>query len=576
MKVNPCNNSLSHDIGPRFKPGFIIKSVVFLTLLLVLASCSSIDKRDRTWGPYGASVEKEHPAEQAAQPVRPEPEMRAAKPAPVESAAGPQVEPEPEIQAKPAPEPPTGPDICVFDIPDKTKIQEYYDQFTGPWKQTFERWLERSRVYLPMVRQVFEERGLPMDLALLPFAESGFNPFAYSRAGAAGMWQFMPGTARKYGLHVDWWIDQRRDPYLSTIAAADYLSDLYEMFGDWNLALAGYNAGEGKVSRAIRVDKTEDFFEMAENGRVLRRETRSYVPKFMALLKIVRNLEELGYRSIDWDREFKFAMVELPGGTDLLALAKACDMSWNEFKQQNPAFRRQVTPPDMTTIAYIPVELSAKAEQHLAQAAESRPHAGYSRYRVRSGDSWWRISNRFGVPISVLKRINNRSSNLLRPGQWVIVPVPSSTVASSAPASTPREETRRIAQQRGNYIVRPGDTLWDLSQMFGVSIETLKQANGLASARSLRAGQKLYIPDRGEQATREARREAREAREHIMSEAAAEKGKPTMVSYLVRKGDTLWDIARQFGVTTEDLKSWNNLPGNARIYPGDEIKVYVD
>lgn len=151
--------------------------------------------------------------------------------------------------------------------------------------------VKKGRAYLPYILSVFRRYNIPDDLIFLPFAESGFNPRAYSRAGAAGIWQFMPATARKYGLTVNWWIDERLDPFRSTIAAAKYLSDLYKMFGDWYLALAAYNAGEGKISKALRKSKMNNFFHIAK-PRYLRRETRMYVPKFMAILKIIRNLKK--------------------------------------------------------------------------------------------------------------------------------------------------------------------------------------------------------------------------------------------------------------------------------------------
>lgn len=377
------------------------------------------------------------------------------------------------------------------------------------------------------------------------------------------MWQFMRGTGRLYGLKSDWWIDERRDPYKATDAAARHLRDLYDRFGDWYLALAAYNAGTGKISRALKQAGCNDFFELSEKNRRLsrrvrlKRETKHYVPKFIAISKIFQNLDTLGFEPVSWDKEEEVVPVKLPGGTDLLALARAGGMSWDEFHKFNPAFRRQVSPPHMESSAYLPV---AKADKMMAYLADpgSRPYAGYTRYRVRSGDSWWRISRRYGVPISVLKKVNNTRSNILRPGQHVMVPGSSS---GRAVASSSSSKTRAIAAKRGNYVVRSGDTLWSISRKFGTTVNTLKRSNGLRSSR-LRVGQKLYIPNNSATATKQAVKEAG-------------KVKTQLVKYKVRRGDNLWTIARKFGVKVSDLRRWNSLNSRGTIYAGQRIKVYV-
>lgn len=457
----------------------------------------------------------------------------------------------------------------LFDLEahETKEVERYFNYFNHKARKTMVRWLERSQPYLPYVRRVFTQYGLPQDLVLLPFTESGYNVKAYSWAGAGGMWQFMRATGGRYGLKSDWWIDERRDPYKSTDAAARHLRDLYDEFGDWYLALAAYNAGSGKISRALRLSGTNDFFELTKNNRKLsyrvrlRTETKHYVPKFIAISKIFQNLDTLGFEPVSWEMEEEVVPVKLPGGTDLLALAKAGNMSWAEFHRHNPAFRRQVSPPHMEATAYLPV---AKADKMMAYLADpdSRPYAGYTRYRVRSGDSWWRISRRYGVPISVLKKVNNTHSNTLRPGQYVMVPGHGSTskVASSSKSSS-TAKTRAIAAQRGNYVVRSGDTLWSISQTFGTTVNTLKQSNGLYSSR-LKVGQKLYIPNSSSKATKQAVKDAG-------------KVKTQMVRYKVRRGDNLTSIARKFGVKVSDLRKWNSLNSKGMIYAGQRLVVYV-
>lgn len=450
----------------------------------------------------------------------------------------------------------------LFDLEahETKEVEQYFNYFNHKARKTMVRWLERSQPYLPYVRRVFTKYDLPQDLVLLPFVESGYNVRAYSWAGAGGMWQFMKGTGRLYGLKSDWWIDERRDPYKSTDAAARHLRDLYDRFGDWYLALAAYNAGEGKISRALKKAGCDDFFELSEKNRKLsrrirlKRETRHYVPKFIAISKIFQNLDTLGFEPVSWDMETQVVPVQLPGGTDLLALAKAGGMSWSEFHKYNPAFRRQVSPPHMEASAYLPVDKADKMMAYLADPG-SRPYAGYTRHRVRSGDSWWRISRRYHVPISVLKKVNNTRSNTLRPGQYVMVPgngssrsVAASRSASSSASSTQRAQTRAIAQQRGNYVVRSGDSLWSIAKKFGTTVSTVKRANGLRSNR-LKAGQKLYIPDNSGAATKQAAKDAGKVGE--------------VVRYKVRRGDNLWSISRRFNTTVASIKASNNLHGNS-------------
>ena len=463
----------------------------------------------------------------------------------------------------------------LFDLePHETEeVELFFTYYNHKARKTMERWLERSQPYLPYVRRVFTQYGLPQDLVLLPFVESGYNVKAYSWAGAGGMWQFMKGTGRLYDLKADWWIDERRDPYKATEAAARHLRDLHDKFGDWYLALAAYNAGEGKISRALKQAKCDDFFELTEKNRKLssrnrlKKETRHYVPKFIAISKIFQNLDTLGFEPVSWDMEEEIVPVKVPGGTDLLALARSGNMTWTEFHTYNPAFRRQVSPPQMEATAYLPVDKADKMMAYLADPG-SRPYAGYTRYRVRSGDSWWRISNKYGVPVAVLKGVNNTRSNTLRPGQYVMVPGNGSSRSVSASAdsaptssSSSKAATRAIAAQRGNYVVRSGDTLWSISRSFGTTVSTLKQANGLRSSR-LKVGQKVYIPNSSNAATKQAVKDA-------------EKVKSQLVQYKVRRGDNLTTISRKFGVTVSDLRRWNSLNSRGTIYAGQKLKLYV-
>lgn len=447
-----------------------------------------------------------------------------------------------------------------LDLVDTEDVQQYFGFFTHRARSTFANWLKRAETYLPFVRQTITEAGLPQDIAMLPFAESGYNVFAVSRAGAVGMWQFIPGTGRKYGLTVDWWLDERRDPVLSTKAALRYLSDLYEMFGDWYLALAAYNAGEAKIGRALERTQASDFFDLASHNRQLKGktklklETRHYVPKFIAISKIFQNLESLGFEPFNWGNAAELETIQVPPGTDLLALAKSGNISWSDFHDLNPAFRRQVSPPYKTCTAVAPKEAKAPMLAYLADPG-SRSFAGYKSYVVCKGDSWQKIATKCAVPQDVLRQLN--ASAGLKPGSTLMIPNKSS----------PREDlyskskTRSLAKARANYKVRKGDTVYSIATKYKVGIKTLLAANGLKSAKSLRTGMKLYIPDATGKATRKSMREAEEVEKQL-------------VRYKVRDGDTLWSISKKFGVSTKELKKWNALSGKADIRPGDKLKVY--
>ncbi len=453
----------------------------------------------------------------------------------------------------------------ALDVHETKEFLYYYKFYTdykddgspGKGRKAFTRWLERAKPFLPYVRKVINQKGLPEDIIFLPFAESGYNPWAYSWAGAGGMWQFMRGTGKMYGLRVDWWVDERRDPYRSTEAATAYLTKLYGDFDDWYLALAAYNAGEGKVGRAIRQSGSNDYFEISQNPRLLKLETRHYVPKILAILHIVRNLEKLGFDPIDWDYDPEVVTTEIKGGTDLIALASACGMDWKEFNKYNPMFRRTASPPDTEMLVYLP-----KAKLELAQtflkSKGARPFAGYSHYKVCSGDSWWRISRRSGVPVNVLKRVNNTSANTLQPGQMVLIPGQNSKFAA---VSTPVSKTQQYAKTRANYIVRKGDSLWSISRQFEVSLDTLKRSNGLRSGR-IKPGQKLYIPNAGAEATKVAVRQAESVRQ--------------VITHRVRSGDTIWAIARRYNVQAQNILSTNNLSKTSVIRPGDKLKIVVE
>ena len=439
-----------------------------------------------------------------------------------------------------------------LDTEENEDVQRYFHYYAHAQRGTMENWLKRAQSYLPHIRQRFLAEGLPEDLIYLPFAESGFNTFAVSPSGAGGIWQFMPQTARNYGLTVDSWVDERRDPYKSTEAAISYLKKLHADFGDWSLALAAYNAGEGAIGRALKKTGCEDYFSLCEASGDLKKETKLYVPKFLALVKVARNLEKLGFEPLDLEKRIPApSYLRAKPNTDLLALAQSIGLGWKPFRELNPSLRKQEIPRAVQVA--VPGHLVASAAEFLKRPVTVR-RTEFASYRVKPGDTWWGVSRKYGVSVKELQKVN--TAGKLRVGQ--VLRVPGDFPAQGAPA---KAEARMWASKRANYVVRQGDTLWSISRQFQTDPATLMQANGMQGSSTIKVGQKLFVPDAGSAETRQAKADADAVRKEL-------------VSYKVRPGDSLWNIARRFGVTTDDLRSWNKLAKNGHIRPGDQLKVY--
>ena len=310
-------------------------------------------------------------------------------------------------------------------------VQAHIRYFNTAIHDRFGQWLFRLSRYRPLVETIFSEFHLPSDLVYLSLVESGFNPYAYSRAKATGPWQFMKGTAKVYGLRVDTYVDERRDPIKSTVAAARYLRDLYDLFGAWPLAMAAYNAGEGKVMRALQKARAESFSEISKT-RLIRRETKEYVPRFMAATIIARNPDRYGFTQESAEpHQFDEAIVTRP--VHFRAIANATGISYEELRLLNPELRRDATPPgDEVYHLKVPVGTKAKVEQLLdhiptykfppLRAKAQFATAGPSRwYKVRVGDTLGKVSKRFRISVNTLKTKNSLSSPTIRPGDFLVI-----------------------------------------------------------------------------------------------------------------------------------------------------------
>ena len=314
-----------------------------------------------------------------------------------------------------------------------SSVERHIHFFSTSIRSRFEQWLMRFGRYHPLVENIFAEFDLPSDLVYLSLVESGFNPYAFSRAKATGPWQFMKGTGKLYGLRIDHYVDERRDPIKSTVAAARYLRDLYDLFGTWPLAMAAYNAGEGRVLRALQKARAETFSDISST-RLIRRETKQYVPRIMAATIIARNRDQFGF-SQEAVAPHQFEEVVVTRPLHFRAIANTTGIPYEELRLLNPELRRDATPPhDSAYHLKVPVgtgatvmklldrvptykfpRLRAKGMSHLAKGDSSRW------YRVRGGDTLGKIAKRFGVTLRTLKARNNLSSHIIRPGEFLII-----------------------------------------------------------------------------------------------------------------------------------------------------------
>lgn len=312
----------------------------------------------------------------------------------------------------------------VFDIPIvyNQSVQKWMDYFLGKGKNWFVLYCERAGRYAPMMGKILEDHGLPRDLIFLSMAESGFANKAKSHASAVGPWQFMKYTGLRYGLNIDFYVDERRDPIKATIAASKYLKKLYEEFGDWALAKAGYNAGEGKMNRAIRKYRTENFWDISK-GRYLKPETKNYVPKIMALAIIGKNLETYGMGDIEFYDPLDFDEVMVPGNTDLIALAQALELPFEEIQELNPELLRWQTPPH---IEQYPLRLPVGHKEKFSSCCKDQTFSAtqYATHKVAKKTTIEKLAKQYKVPVVVLAELNQLPSSRASVGAGDVVLLP--------------------------------------------------------------------------------------------------------------------------------------------------------
>jgi membrane-bound lytic murein transglycosylase D len=415
--------------------------------------------------------------------------------------------------------------------------------------------VERARPYLHYIVEEVEKRDMPMEIALLPVVESGFQPFAYSHGRAAGLWQFIPGTGKVYGLDQNWWYDGRRDVIESTRAALDYLEKLHNDFGDWQLALAAYNCGEGAVGRAIKknekLGKETDFWSLS-----LPRETSAYVPKLMAVTHLVNDPAAYNIDLNDVANEPYLTVVKTGSQIDLALAARLAEMSTDEIYQLNPGYNRWATTPEGPHRLVLPLTKAEKFKKRLAKLPK-KERIQWARHKIKEGESLGVIAAKYKTTIDTIKQANDLHGNTIRAGRHLLIPV-----ASAKPSEYSKTVNQRLAEKQNKksgtkttHIVQKGDTWWDLATKYNVSVRKLAAWNGKAPADTLSIGQKL-----------------------VVWHAKPTKSSKTVrtVNYTIRNGDSLWKISQKFRVSVAQVREWNGLSNRTLLKPGQNLTLYVD
>ncbi len=428
-----------------------------------------------------------------------------------------------------------------------------------------ERVFTRSQRYMPYIRAELERRGLPMELALLPIVESAYDPFAYSHGRAAGLWQMIPGTAKRFGVRQNWWYDGRRDIVDSTRAALDYLEYLYELNdGDWLNAIASYNSGEGNVLRAVKrnraAGKPTDFWHLS-----VPRETSTYVPRLLALVEIVRDPAAFGLTLPAVRDEQQFVVADIGSQLDLAIAAELAGVDVDTIYAYNPGYNRWSTDPAGPHRLVLPADVAEGFAEALARVPESE-RIRFRRHKVKNGETISEIAENYHTTIAAIRSANQLNGTMIRAGHHLLIPVstkPLSAYSQSADARLERTLSRERDGRRVEHVVASGESFWTISRRYGVHHRELAKWNGMAPGDTLSVGRKLVVWTDADAAP-------------TLGPASPPNGITRKVRYTVRNGDSLYLIARKFRVTIGQIARWNNIDTNKILRPGQRLTMYVD
>ncbi len=424
----------------------------------------------------------------------------------------------------------------------------------------------RAQRYLPYIAAEIERRGLPPELALLPIVESAYDPFAYSHGRAAGLWQMIPGTARRFGIKQNWWYDGRRDVVDSTRAALDYLEYLYKLNdGDWLNAIASYNSGEGNVLRSVKrnrkAGKPEDFWNLK-----LPRETSMYVPKLLALVDIVENPAAYNLTLPAVLDEPQFVVADIGSQLDLALAAELAGVDVDTVYAYNPGYNRWSTDPAGPHRLVLPVDAADTFTAALAGVPEE-DRVRWKRHKVKSGEAISQIALKYNTTVPQIRTANNLRGNTIRAGHYLLIPVatkPLSAYSQSADARLAKTQNRKRAGSKVEHVVAKGESFWTISRRYEVTHRQLAAWNGMAPGDPLPVGRKLVVWTDAANASPQ------------MSPTTTLGNTTRKLRYTVRNGDSLYLIANRFRVSINDIARWNNIDKNKILRPGQKLTMYVD
>lgn len=426
-----------------------------------------------------------------------------------------------------------------------------------------ERTFQRGQRYLYHIITEVERRGMPTEFALLPVVESAYEPFAYSVSRAAGLWQFIPGTGVRFGLKQNWWYDGRRDVIESTRAALDYLQALHDEFnGDWLLAIAAYNVGEAWVERAIAANaaagKPTDFWHLN-----LPAETRAYVPKLLAMKRLMAEPERYGLEFAPIANEPYFAVIDTDAQIDLKIAAQLAGISYDELIALNPGYNRWATDPAGPHRLLLPID-SADAFETALKDLPPDERVRYVEHEVGRRETLASIARQYGTSTTVVAKVNDLPGGRVTPGQTLKIPeisgqLPNKVMVAAARIDRPETDKGGRRQHQIVYRVRAGETLSSIARRHNMPVSTLAKLNNLSTGDALLKGQRLVI---------------QAGSRHYRDEGPVSGGR--RVLYTVRRGDTIYSISRQFQVSEAQLKTWNGINQRHQIRAGKRLVMYVD
>lgn len=431
---------------------------------------------------------------------------------------------------------------------------------------------KRAQPHLYYIVEELERRNMPLEFALLPVVESAYDPFAYSHGRAAGLWQFIPGTARVYGLRIDWWFDGRRDVRDSTTAAIDYLQYLHKFFdGDWLLALAAYNAGQGNVRSSVRASGLADDEVNFWSLKVLR-ETYTYVPRLLAISELIANPEKYHINLPDIPNQPTWQVVDTGGQLDLNKAASLAGITSEMLYQLNPGYNQWATHPDGPHELIVPLDVADTFEAAVLELKDTE-RLSWIRHKVKSGESLGIIAGRYHTTIDTIRTANNIRGNMIRAGDSLMIPAANhNEFYAMTEGERLARKQEKLEQHYGStpikHIVQPGDSFWKLSREYDVGMRQLARWNGMGTTGLLHPGTELLVYRSDDPVT------VAVAATSLPPKARQEVRK---LNYRVRSGESLSLIASKFNVTVQNIRSWNqSLSANKYIHPGDRLTLYVN